>query len=153
MIMDKFKRWDNKDRNEVFHAYTQNCQSQVSSTAVWFSIKKKIFFCLISWDIWRIDILFHTVAANGAMCCVQSHVSDSETPWAVACQPPLSMGFSSQEYWVEWVAISFSRGSSWPTDRTCISCIAGRFFTTESHGKPSISYAHIQNWQREKENH
>ena len=41
-------------------------------------------FCLISWDIWRIDILFHTVTANGAMCCVQSHVSDSETPWQPA---------------------------------------------------------------------
>ena len=24
---------------------------------------------------------------------------------------------------LEWVAISFSRGSSWPRDRTCISCI------------------------------
>ena len=28
-----------------------------------------------------------------------------------------------------WVAISFSRGSSWPRDRTPVSCIAGRFFT------------------------
>ena len=31
---------------------------------------------------------------------------------------------------LEWVAIHFSRGSSWPTDRTPVSCIAGRFFTT-----------------------
>ena len=38
------------------------------------------------------------------------------------------MGFSRQEYWQEWVAISFSRGSSWPRDRTRVSCIAGRFF-------------------------
>ena len=33
---------------------------------------------------------------------------------------------------LEWVAISFSRGSSQPRDQTCISCvfcIAGRFFT------------------------
>ena len=30
---------------------------------------------------------------------------------------------------LEWVAISFSRGSSQPRDRTQISCIAGRFFT------------------------
>ena len=30
---------------------------------------------------------------------------------------------------LEWVAIPFSRGSSHPRDRTCISCIAGRFFT------------------------
>ena len=30
---------------------------------------------------------------------------------------------------LEWVAISFSRGSSWPRDRTRVSCIAGRCFT------------------------
>ena len=30
---------------------------------------------------------------------------------------------------LEWVAISFSRGSSWPRDRTQVSCIAGRCFT------------------------
>ena len=29
----------------------------------------------------------------------------------------------------EWAAISLSRGSSWPRDRTWVSCIAGRFFT------------------------
>ena len=34
---------------------------------------------------------------------------------------------------LEWVAISSSRGSSWPRDQTCISvspALAGRFFTT-----------------------
>ena len=30
---------------------------------------------------------------------------------------------------LEWVAISFSRGSSWLRDWNCVSCIAGRFFT------------------------
>ena len=30
---------------------------------------------------------------------------------------------------LEWVAIPFSRESSWPKDRTWISCTAGRFFT------------------------
>ena len=30
---------------------------------------------------------------------------------------------------LEWVAIPFSRGSSQPTDRTWVSCIAARFFT------------------------
>ena len=38
--------------------------------------------------------------------CVQLFV----TPWTVACQAALSMGFSRQEYWR--LAISFSRGSS-----------------------------------------
>ena len=30
---------------------------------------------------------------------------------------------------LEWVAHSFSRGSSWPRDQIRVSCIAGRFFT------------------------
>ena len=38
---------------------------------------------------------------------------------------------------LEWAAISFSMGSSRPRDQTCISCITGRFFTTEPPGKPS----------------
>ena len=46
------------------------------------------------------------------------------------CSPP---GFSVhgilQARILEWVAISFSRGSSQPRDRTQVSCIAGRFFT------------------------
>ena len=36
------------------------------------------------------------------LCCAVlscSVVSDSATPWTVACQAPLSMGFSKQEYW------------------------------------------------------
>ena len=32
-------------------------------------------------------------------CQVPSVVSDSATPWTVARQAPLSMGFSRQEYW------------------------------------------------------
>ena len=54
------------------------------------------------------------------------------TLWTIAHQTPLSMGFSGKNTWSEWVAISFSRGSSWPRDWTpvsCVFCIAGRFFT------------------------
>ena len=39
------------------------------------------------------------------------------------CIPPgSSVHGISQARISEWVAISFSRGSSWPRDRTCISC-------------------------------
>ena len=37
---------------------------------------------------------------------------------------------------LEWVVITSSRGSSQPRDWTCVSCIAGRFFTAELLGKP-----------------
>ena len=30
---------------------------------------------------------------------------------------------------LEWVAIPFSRESSWPRDQTCVSCIADEFFS------------------------
>ena len=50
------------------------------------------------------------------------------TPQTVSCQAPRSMDFFRQEI-LEWVAISFSRGSSQPRDWNRVSCIAGRFFT------------------------
>ena len=41
---------------------------------------------------------------------------------------------------LKWVAIPFSRGSSWPGDQTQVSCTASRFFTDwanlEEHRKP-----------------
>ena len=43
--------------------------------------------------------------------------------------PGSSVHGISQARILEWVAISFSRRSSWPRDRTQVSCIAGRFFT------------------------
>ena len=48
----------------------------------------------------------------------------------VDCSPP-----GSSVHWVfqarilEWVAIPFSRGSSWPRDWTQVFCIVGGFFT------------------------
>ena len=57
------------------------------------------------------------------------------TWWTIAHQVPLFMRFPRQEL-LEWVAISSSRGSSWPRDPTRVSCIAGGFFTTEPPGNP-----------------
>ena len=42
----------------------------------------------------------------------------------------------SQARILEWVAISFSRESFQPWDRTYVSCLAGGFFTTEPPRKP-----------------
>ena len=52
--------------------------------------------------------------------------------------PGSSVHGISQARIPKWVATSFSRGSSQPWDRTCISCIAGRFFTTESPGNINL---------------
>ena len=39
---------------------------------------------------------------------------------------------------VEWVAIPFSRRSSWLRDQTQVSCFAGRFFTIRAREAPDI---------------
>ena len=56
-----------------------------------------------------------------------SVLSDSATPWTVACQVPLSTGFF-QARTLDWVAISFSRGSPLPRNQTQVSgvCCTGR---------------------------
>ena len=51
------------------------------------------------------------------------------TPWTVAYQAPLFMGFPFQARIPEWIAISFSRRSSCPKDWTRVSRIVGRRFT------------------------
>ena len=46
------------------------------------------------------------------------------------CSPPGSFVHEIfQSRILNWVAFSFSRGSSWPRDQTRVSCTAGRFFT------------------------
>ena len=64
------------------------------------------------------------------LCCASSlsHVQLFVSPWAVACQAPLSMGILQARI-LQWVTMPSSRGSSQPRDGTRVSCIAGEFFT------------------------
>ena len=64
-------------------------------------------------------------------CVSRSAVSDSFAYGLLMdCSPPgSSVHGISQARILEWVAIPFSRGPSWPRDRTWVSLIAGRFFT------------------------
>ena len=55
-------------------------------------------------------------------------VSDSCDPMDCSLSGPSVHGIL-QTRMVEWVTISFSRGSSWPRNRTRASCIAGRWLT------------------------
>ena len=61
------------------------------------------------------------------------------------CSPPSSSVHGIlQARSLEWVAIPFSRGSSWPRDRTWVSCTAGRFFTNwATREAPSPYFIHI----------
>ena len=62
-----------------------------------------------------------------------------ETPWTVAHQGPLSVGFSRQEY---WSGLSFPSPGDLPhpgIEPTSLMspALAGSFFTTEPPGKPN----------------
>ena len=62
------------------------------------------------------------------------------TPWTVACQAPLFMIFSRQEY---CSGLPFAPLGDLPNPGTepASLALAGRFFTTESPGKPSHLYS------------
>ena len=69
-------------------------------------------------------------------------------PRTVACQAPLSM--ESLGKILEWVAISFSRGSSGPRDPPWVSCIAGRFSTVWATREALGSIVEINNFSLSK---
>ena len=60
-----------------------------------------------------------------------SHILDSATPWTAACQAPLSMGFSGEEY---WSGLPFPPPGNLPdsgVDKSPASpALGGGFFTT-----------------------
>ena len=59
--------------------------------------------------------------------------------WTVACQAPLSMGLSRQEY---WSGLLFPSPGDPPYGgiKPVSSAMAGRFFTTEPPGKLLFTY-------------
>ena len=77
-----------------------------------------------SWISW---IVRYFLLKDSESVC-HSVVSDSL--WLHALQPTRPLRpWNSLGKILEWVARPFSRGSSWPRDRTLVSCMAGRFFT------------------------
>ena len=71
--------------------------------------------------------------------CAQlfSCIDTFSNPRTVVCQAPLSMGFSRQEYW-SGLLFPTPGDLPWPRDQThvsWVSCVEGRFFTTEPLGK------------------
>ena len=68
------------------------------------------------------------------------------TLWIIACQAPLSMGLSRQEWILGWVAMPYSRGISQPRDQTwasCVSCIGRQVLYHYHHlGSPTLMIAH-----------
>ena len=93
-----------------------------------------------SLDLWAVMCVCACVCVCGQLCLTLCDPMD--------CSPQgSSVHGISQARILEWVAISFSRGSSWPMDQTCVSCIAGRFFTTEPPGNSyNQMYSSVNEW-------
>ena len=73
-----------------------------------------------------------------------SVVSDSATPWTVALQSPLSMGFPRQEH---WSGLPFPSPGDLPDPgiKTASPELADGFFTTEPPGKLSSKWCWASN--------
>ena len=78
--------------------------------------------------------------------CVRAYlvVSDSATPWTVAYQAPLSMGFPRQDYW-SGLPFPFPGDCPKPGTEPTPPALAGRFFTTVPPGKPHSIHIYVYN--------
>ena len=100
-------------------------------------ILKKVLSPLSSWKCARSTLSFWFCSElkkkkkKRSESVSPSVMSDSSDP--MNCTPPASFVYGIfQARILKWIAMPFSRGSSWPRDWTWVSCIAGRFFTVWS---------------------
>ena len=85
----------------------------------------------------------HFKAAMHASVCTLSQICLSVTPWTVARQAPLSMGFSAQEYWSR---LPFPPPGDLPDSGIEPACpaLAEGFLTTEPPGEPKAAILPIK---------
>ena len=74
------------------------------------------------------------------LCSVSSVMSNSVTPWTVARQAPLSMGFSQQEYW-NWLPCPPPGSLPNPGIKPKSLALQADSLPAEPQGKPSINEA------------
>ena len=69
-------------------------------------------------------LLFYPQCLGHVSVCAYwlSHVQVFATPWAVACQAPLSVEFSRKRYWSGWPFPSSGELPD-PENEPCVSCI------------------------------
>ena len=92
-------------------------------------------------------IVYHSHSFFGFSCCLVAKLCLTATPWTVAHQAPLSVGFPIQEYCSRLPFSSPGDHPNWwivPMS----AALAGGFFTIEPPGKPSISVSvcHLWGW-------
>ena len=125
------------------------CSLAVTLVQHWFSFflfnLKNSFGCGCQGSphaLFSLGTVYITFEKSESISC--SVVFDSLHPHELYSRPGSSNHGILQARILEWVVISFSRGSSRPRDRPWVSCIAGRFFflLCESPGKPMLHSHH-----------
>ena len=120
-------KWHNFEINQNFIFPEKN-----------FSFPYLVYFQ--GWVGYIIQKYFESQIYNILLLFSRSVLSDSfVTPWTVARQDPLSMGFSRKEI-LEWIAMPSSRGSSRCRDRTRVSCTVWQLPLPLSHQRHPIRY-------------
>ena len=113
---------------------------------IWFKTLYIWYYFLLLAIISAYEMIYMWKIFIWRQCHHISHESESKVAQScptlsdpMDCSPPSSSVHEILHTRIlEWVTTSFSRGSSWPRDQTsvsCVSCTAGRFFTTEPLGK------------------
>ena len=136
--VDNHKKNANQNHNEVSLHTCQNGYCQKTTNKKCWGFGEKETFVHYWWECKLIKPLWKTVWSffrkqkmellwKVKVLVAQSYLALCDP---MDCSSPgSSVRGISQARILEWVAISFSRGSSWPRDFTQVSRIAGRFFT------------------------
>ena len=108
--------------------------TQRNTYKLWSNIlqKKELRF-ISTTPLSTISVCLYALNEYCAVLSCLTHVWLFVTPCTTACQAALSVRFSWQEYWSK-LPYPPPGESSQPRDQThisCVSCTAGRFFTTE----------------------
>ena len=130
------------------------CSFQIISKNLWAtfwntSISVWLLMSEVHWPLFSLSHLAESVGVSHCCplhtACVLHCVQVFATPWTVAHQAPLSMGFPRQE---SWSGSPFPPPGDLPDPwiepvSPVFPAVAGRFFTTEPPGKP---HSGILNW-------
>ena len=114
---------------QIMLCFTMNSVIQTMLKEVWMGYACRINTIFLRWEF---VVCYLSCKVLALICIFKLTLLDHDYTLGVCfpCSPP---GSSVHEIFqariLEWVAISFSRGSSQPRDRTQVSCTAGKFFT------------------------
>ena len=124
------------------------CASLADKHLSWCGPGSGAIFCCSKLCLWGkrkyslVQILMHFPSIC-CCCLVAKSCPTFTTPWTVAHQVPLSMGFLRQDY---WSGLPFPSPEDLPNVgiEPMSPALAGIFFTPESPGKPLSKYKELQ---------